>query len=159
MSRFDVSDFDADELNQGIDDTNFPNSRHASCSNASTSETHKNNDDDGPKRNKSLPMAVKPNGFAKSFDDEVFEVPGTPKTPRSLPTPGNCECKVFFFLNFFLWRWKQKTTSAHRAIKTSNTCHISLSNFLILTITNKHNRNNDDDVFWLGDSSAWAIKI
>jgi hypothetical protein len=90
MSRFDVSDFDADELNQGIDDTNFPNSRHASASN-STSETHKKSDDEGPKRNKSLPMAVKPNRFAKSFDDEVFEVAGTPKTPRSLPTPGNCE--------------------------------------------------------------------
>lgn len=88
MSRFDVSDFDADELNLGIDDTNFPNSRHASTSN-STSETHKNNDDDGPKRIKSLPMAVKPNGFAKSLDDDVFEVPETPKTPRSLPTQGN----------------------------------------------------------------------
>lgn len=97
MSRFDVSDFDADELNQGIDDTNFPNSRHASVSN-SISETNKNNDDDGPKRNESLPVAVKPNGFAKSFDDEVFEVTDTPKTvltPRSLPTPGNCECKHF----------------------------------------------------------------
>lgn len=90
MSRFDVSDFDADELNQGIDDTNFPNSRHASVSNLSH-ENHKINDGDGPKRNKSLPMAVKPNGFAKSFDDEVFDTVGTPKTPRSIPTPGNCE--------------------------------------------------------------------
>lgn len=114
MSRFDVSDFDADELNQAIDDTNFPNSRHASVSN-STGETHKSNDVDGPQRNKSLPMAVKPNGFAKSFDDEVFEVSeGTPKTPRSLPTPGNCECKAFSL-------WRRKKT--HRAIKTSNTCH------------------------------------
>jgi hypothetical protein len=90
MSRFDVSDFDADELNQGIDDTNFPNSRHASASN-STGETHKIPNEDGPKRNKSLPMAVKPNGFAKSFDDEVFEITGTPKTPRSLSTPGKSE--------------------------------------------------------------------
>lgn len=89
MSKFDVSDL-ADELNQAIDDTNFPNSRHASFSNAS-SEKHKNNDDEETKRIKSLPVAVKPNGFAKSFDDEVFEVAVTPKTPRSLPTPGNCE--------------------------------------------------------------------
>jgi len=91
MSRFDVSDFDADQLNQGIDDTNFPNSRHASVSNLSN-EHHKSNEGDGPKRNKSLPMAVKPNGFAKSFDDEVFDAVGTPKTPRSIPTPGHEKC-------------------------------------------------------------------
>lgn len=94
MSRFDVSDFDADELNQGIDDTNFPNSRHASISIA-PNETH-NNDDDLSNIKKSLPMAVKPNGFAKSFDDDVFDVLGTPKTPRSLPTPGNCEFNPVF---------------------------------------------------------------
>ena len=91
MSKFDVSNFDASELNEKIDDTNFPNSRHASCSEAAN-ESHKNNDDEGSTRNKSLPMAVKrPNGFAKSFDDEVFDIVGTPKTPRSLPTPGICE--------------------------------------------------------------------
>lgn len=90
MSRFDVSDFDAHELNEGIDDTNFPNSRHASSTNLSN-EHRKSNDEDGKKRNKSLPVAVKPNGFAKSFDDEVFDPLGTPKTPRSIPTPGNCE--------------------------------------------------------------------
>lgn len=95
MSRFDVSDFDADELNQGIDDTNFPNSRHASISIA-PNENHQNNDDDASKIKKSLPMAVKPNGFAKSFDDDVFDTPGTPKTPRSLPTPGNCECNPVY---------------------------------------------------------------
>lgn len=95
MSKFDVSDFDADELNRGVDDTNFPNSRHASVSNP-TNEDHKNNDDAGPTRNKSQPMPVKPNGFAKSFDDEVFEVSSTPKTPRSLPTPGNCESNPNF---------------------------------------------------------------
>jgi hypothetical protein len=83
MSKFDVSDFDADELNQGIDDTNFPNSRHASVSTSSAQ--------DEP-LNKSLPLAVKPNGFNKSLDDEVFDVSESdiPKTPRSLPTPGNC---------------------------------------------------------------------
>lgn len=90
MSRFDVSNFDADELNQGIDDTNFPSSRHASVSSAATENT-KSVDEERPKRNQSLPLVVKPNGFAKSFDDEVFDVPGTPKTPRSMPTPGNCE--------------------------------------------------------------------
>ena len=101
MSKFDVSDFDADELNQGIDDTNFPNSRHASESNLSN-ESHKQDSAEGPIRNKSLPMAVKPNGFAKSFDDDVFDVSGTPKTPRtprSMPTPGNCECKTPFLQN------------------------------------------------------------
>lgn len=94
MSRFDVS-ADADELNQGIDDTNFPSSRHNSCS-VSNGEA-KTTDEEEVKRNQSQPMAVKPNGFAKSFDDEVFELSGTPKTPhslsRSLATPGNCECK------------------------------------------------------------------
>lgn len=98
MSKFDVSDFDADELNQGIDDTNFPSSRHASIS-IEPNTSHLNNDEEAPQIKKSLPMAVKPNGFAKSFDDDVFDSPGTPKTPRSLPTPGNCECKPFSNLN------------------------------------------------------------
>lgn len=96
MNKFDISDFDSHELNQGIDDTNFPNSRHASFSN-STSETNQNEDVDESKRMSSLPIAVKPNGFGKSFDDEVFETTETPKTPRSLPTPGNCKCKANFF--------------------------------------------------------------
>lgn len=87
MSKFDVSDFDADELNQGIDDTNFPNSRHASISIAADEPIK----EEVVKPNKSMPMPVKPNGFAKSFDDEVFDVASTPKTPRSLPTPGNCK--------------------------------------------------------------------
>jgi hypothetical protein len=93
MSKFDVSDFDADELNQGIDDTNFPNSRHASVSTPSTNDSSKKIEDKERLRNKSLPIAVKPNGFSKSFEDEVFEVSETeiPKTPRSIPTPGKCE--------------------------------------------------------------------
>lgn len=93
MSKFDVSDFDADQLNQEIDDTNFPNSRHASFSAPS-----KGGEENGESRNKSQPMPVKPNGFAKSFDDEVFDVPSTPRTPRSLPTSGNCECNPPFSL-------------------------------------------------------------
>lgn len=83
MSQIDISNFDADELNQAIDDTNFP---HA----------HPSKELVGLKRDKvaSMPMAVvKQNGvFAKSYSDDVFDVPGTPKTPRSIPTPGNhCE--------------------------------------------------------------------
>ena len=88
MSRsFDVSDFSADDLNRGIDDTNFPNSHHASASN-SVSENGEKTEENGPPRNQTQPLVVKPNGFAKSFDDEVFEVAGT---PRSLPTPGTSE--------------------------------------------------------------------
>lgn len=97
MSKYDISDFDANELNQAIDSTNFPYQR--SSTSASTSNgngevkaSNKSDDDQHRKTHKSLPMAVKPNGFPKSFDDDVFEVPGTPKTPRSLSTPGNdCE--------------------------------------------------------------------
>lgn len=91
MSKFDVSDFDADELNQAIDDTNFP---HGHDHNTTTATASK---EDGLKRNKTssmpLPVVVKQNGvFSKSFSDDVFDVPGTPKTPRSIPTPGNhCE--------------------------------------------------------------------
>jgi hypothetical protein len=97
MSKFDISDFNADELNQAIDDTNFPSHDHEACGSNGierVKECNKSCDDIAPikKTHKSLPMAVKPNGFPKSFDDEVFDIPGTPKTPRSLPTPGNnCE--------------------------------------------------------------------
>lgn len=92
MSKFDVSDFDADELNQGIDDTNFPHTHN-------NNNTHNGNNEDAScsSRNKtpSMPLpVVKQNGgvFSKSFSDDVFDVPGTPKTPRSITTPGNhCE--------------------------------------------------------------------
>lgn len=84
MSKFDVSDFDADELNQAIDATNFPHGHD-----------HPSKETEGLKRDRTLstPLPVtKQNGsHSKSFSDDVFE-PGTPKTPRSFPTPGNhCE--------------------------------------------------------------------
>lgn len=84
MSKYDVSDFDADELNQAIDDTNFPHTHH------STKES------DELKRDKAssmpLPVAKQNGSYSKSFNDDVFDVPGTPKTPRSFTTPGNhCE--------------------------------------------------------------------
>lgn len=83
MSKYDVSDYSADELNQAIDDTNFP---HA----------HPAKESDGVKREKTqsmpLPVAKQNGGYSKSLSDDVFDVPGTPKTPRSIPTPGNhCE--------------------------------------------------------------------
>lgn len=94
MSKFDISDFDASELNQAIDDTNFPHQLSSVSSNGNGEVKDDDNSTTAAARvtHKSLPMAVKPNGFPKSFDDDVFEPPGTPKTPRSLPTPGNdCE--------------------------------------------------------------------
>lgn len=95
MSKFDISNFDASELNQAIDDTNFPHQLSSTTSLNGNGEVKDGNKSDAVvqhrETHKSLPMAVKPNGFPKSFDDDVFE-PGTPKTPRSLPTPGNdCE--------------------------------------------------------------------
>jgi hypothetical protein len=97
MSKFDISDFNAHELNQAIDDTNFPSHDHEACgpssANGRVKESNKSDDVPPRKTHKSLPIAVKPNGFAKSLDDEVFDIPGTPKTPRSLPTPGNHVCE------------------------------------------------------------------
>ena len=92
MSKYDVSDFDADELNHAIDDTNFPHTTSASMSSANNGS---NDENEGARRHtaSSMPMPVKRNGhITKSFSDDVFDVPGTPKTPRSIPTPGNCEC-------------------------------------------------------------------
>lgn len=93
MSKFDISDFDASELNQAIDDTNFPHQLSSSVGNGEVKDGNKSDAVVQHRQtHKSLPMAVKPNGFPKSFDDDVFESPDTPKTPRSLPTPGNdCE--------------------------------------------------------------------
>lgn len=83
MSKFDVSDFDADELNHGIDDTNFPHAHHSNESNGINGDKV---------ASKPLPVAKQNGVFSKSFSDDVFAVPGTPKTPRSIPTPGNhCE--------------------------------------------------------------------
>lgn len=86
MSNLDITNFNADELNQAIDDTNFPNA-------------HPTKDSDGIKREKtpSMPLPVtKQNGqngvLSKSYSDDVFGMPSTPKTPRSITTPGNhCE--------------------------------------------------------------------
>ena len=90
MSKYDVSDFDADELNHAIDDTNFP---------ISSANNRNDDENEGSRRHtaSSMPMPVKRNGhISKSFSDDVFDVPGTPKTPRSIPTPGNCECLLNF---------------------------------------------------------------
>jgi len=86
MSKFDVSDLNAAELNQAIDDTNFPSS---STSQSSSSHNENHFKQLERTRTASMPVAVKPNGFAKSFSDDVFDIPGTPKTPRSVTTPGN----------------------------------------------------------------------
>jgi hypothetical protein len=94
MSKYDVSDFDADELNHAIDDTNFPHS-HTTSASMSSANNGTNDENEGARRHtaSSMPVPVKKNGhIAKSFSDDVFDVPGTPKTPRSIPTPGNCEC-------------------------------------------------------------------
>jgi hypothetical protein len=93
MSKFDVSDFDANELNQAIDDTNFPHGHnHNNNGNNSTHEDALLSSSRSKASSMPLPV-VKQNGvFSKSFSDDVFDVPGTPKTPRSIPTPGNhCE--------------------------------------------------------------------
>lgn len=91
MSKYDVSDFDATELNHAIDDTNFP---HASPS--AINNNHSNGEENGGFRRhtaSSMPVPVKTNGhFSKSFSDDVFDIPGTPKTPRSLTTPGHEKC-------------------------------------------------------------------
>jgi len=91
MSKYDVSDFDADELNQAIDDTNFPNSRRTSTASHNNNHENGENDDvDAVRRHtaSSMPVNVKNGNFSKSFSDDVFDLP---KTPRSIPRAGNCE--------------------------------------------------------------------
>jgi hypothetical protein len=105
MSKtFDVSDFNVKELNEAIDKTNFPPT--AGVANGSTRngaakledrvkngehvQSAKVADDDDE--------AKAPNGVLKKRDltplqmkqysGEVFDVPGTPKTPRTSTTPG-----------------------------------------------------------------------
>jgi hypothetical protein len=95
MSKFDVSDFDANELNQAIDATNFPQTNGATTSSASANGKDEE-ESEAVKRRKtpSMPLPVKQNGsrLEKSYSDDVFALPATPRTPRSIPTPGNCEC-------------------------------------------------------------------
>ncbi|KAL7033203.1 hypothetical protein ACKWTF_007505 [Chironomus riparius] len=94
MSKYDVSDFDADELNHAIDDTNFPNSHLTLASISSANNINDDENEDSRRQTaSSMPMPVKRNGhISKSFSDDVFDVPGTPKTPRSIPTPGHEKC-------------------------------------------------------------------
>ncbi|KAL7033208.1 hypothetical protein ACKWTF_007505 [Chironomus riparius] len=98
MSKYDVSDFDADELNHAIDDTNFPNSHLTLASISSANNINDDENEDSRRQTaSSMPMPVKRNGhISKSFSDDVFDVPGTPKTPRSIPTPGNWHEKCTF---------------------------------------------------------------
>ena len=88
--QYDVSDFDSTELNKAIDDTNFPSSRNNSVSSArevnnSQSELEKLTlESTVPIQNN----VVKPTSLRTSMSDEVFDIPGTPKTPRTLTSPG-----------------------------------------------------------------------
>jgi hypothetical protein len=83
---------------------------------AASNNGNDNKDEDTKRFNKtpSMPLPVKQNGiFRKSFSDEVFEMPSTPKTPRSIPTPGNCKCKpIFSFIMIYGGDWF--TTSSHQ---------------------------------------------
>lgn len=85
MSKFDVSDFDVDELNKGVDVTNFPNSPHSSLP---KSDNHTKDEDFKCTKTVSVPVDIKPNRFAMSLSDDVFDGPGAPKTPRTSTTPG-----------------------------------------------------------------------
>lgn len=89
--QYDVSDFDATQLNKAIDDTNFPSSRNSSVSSA---RGMNNTQSELEKLSLESPVAivnnvVKPTTLKTSLSDEVFDIPGTPKTPRTLTTPGD----------------------------------------------------------------------
>jgi hypothetical protein len=97
MSRFDVSSLDANVLNQAIDDTNFPSS-----SSSSVTSTHISNGNGNDSENKTQPTSSALTSVSrtnvilnrahpvplKTFSDEVYDVPGTPRTPRTSTTPG-----------------------------------------------------------------------
>jgi hypothetical protein len=117
MSKtFDVSDFNVKELNDAIDKTNFPCTTNSltpaangTTSNGTTSNGTKNGDNDKIEENvqdgavaqTSAPLTstvARANGFGKNRDltplkvkqysGDVFEIPGSPRTPRSSTTPG-----------------------------------------------------------------------
>ncbi|CAO1386851.1 unnamed protein product [Diamesa hyperborea] len=92
--QYDVSDFDATQLNKAIDDTNFPSSRNSSVSSA---RGINNAQSELEKLSLESPVAivnnvVKPTSLKTSLSDEVFDIPGTPKTPRTLTSPGHEKC-------------------------------------------------------------------
>lgn len=93
MSKYNVSSFDATELNQAIDDTNFPSSRSSSVS----SQRYSNgNENEAGSISASTSPAIVSNSILnrshpiplRSFSDDVFDIPGTPRTPRTITTPG-----------------------------------------------------------------------
>jgi hypothetical protein len=127
MSKtFDVSDFNVKELNDAIDKTNFPSTATANgngVANGSTKAGATKSEDRG-KNGEAVEVVenadpseqlATPNGVLKKRDitplqmkqysGEVFDVPGTPKTPRTSTTPGTQrerQCSDFrFFLCFF----------------------------------------------------------
>ena len=97
MNRsFDVSDFDADELNKEIDDTNFPRIMSNNVSNGPSSNGRKPDENGEAKASSSkeergidIPRRHLRPLKVRGISDEVFEFPGSPKTPRSGTTPGS----------------------------------------------------------------------
>lgn len=88
--QYDVSDC-ATELNQAIDDTNFPSSRNSSVSSSARESNNIRTEMEKLTLEATVPILnniVKPTSLKTSLSDEVFDIPGTPKTPRTQTTPG-----------------------------------------------------------------------
>lgn len=89
--QYDVSDC-ATELNQAIDDTNFPSSRNSSVSSSAKEVNNGHLEMEKLTIDALVPIqnnVIKPTSFKTSLSDEVFDIPGTPKTPRTqTTTPG-----------------------------------------------------------------------
>lgn len=88
--QYDVSDC-ATELNQAIDDTNFPSSRNSSVSSSARESNNIRTEMDKLTLEATVPILnniVKPTSLKTSLSDDVFDIPGTPKTPRTQTTPG-----------------------------------------------------------------------
>ncbi|CAO1407154.1 unnamed protein product [Diamesa serratosioi] len=92
--QYDVSDC-ANELNQAIDDTNFPSSRNSSVSSIAREVNNSQSELEKLTIDALVPIqsnGIKPTSFKTSLSDEVFDTPGTPKTPRTVTTPGHEKC-------------------------------------------------------------------
>lgn len=120
-----LDELTASELNDAIDDTNFPKAQSTNCLSMASEEvkngTHPLNGNEDKPTEASDEQTEPVNGqnghkgFIKrahpaplkmvAFKGDSFDVPGTPRTPRTSTTPGNIGLFYFLLRNSMITRW------------------------------------------------------
>lgn len=92
LTASDLTSLTASELNAAIDDTNFP--KNNCVENGKKKENGEENGIAKTYKNRSFKREIPTPLKGVAFNENFVDIPGTPRTPRTSTTPGNCELDI-----------------------------------------------------------------